>query len=239
VSEPVDDRPPSERPDPWPGAYRAVASAAGVVFLLIAAISLLIALRQWILPSSPEDFGGGVFGPGIEGENAPIRSLLGALAFALTGALVLWWHRRGAVPTTSAGTGGVAWSRSLFLHLVAVVSLLVAMGGATVTLTSLRDAVVRQCFPSFYEEGPLAPAPSEVGSFPDDIVTPPPPISDVPPVEIPIDPGFAPQPECYPERGDALRGALDAGLVGGVAGATWAWTLRRGRRGATHPSAEG
>ena len=235
MSGPVEDRSPSAPSDPWATAYVAIASAVAVIFLLIAAISLLLALRKWILPASGEGFGSGFFGAPIEGEEAALRSLLGAVAFAVPGFLVLLWHRRRDAGAPSAERWNRAgWNESLFLHLVALISLVVAMGATVATLTSLRDAVWPQCYPSFAELGPVTAPPIESQPSFDDSVTPPPLISIEPPISVPldpgIDPGFEPEPDCFPERSEALRGALDASIVAGSAGGTWVWFIRRGRR---------
>ena len=103
----------------------------------------------------------------------------------------------------------------LYLHLVAAISLLIALGGVVAMLHSLRDSVLPLCFesPSFFEgEG-----------------SPVPPIVDVP---VELDPTLLQvQEECYPSTAEALRSSLDAGIVAVVAGAAWSWHLRRGRRG--------
>jgi hypothetical protein len=239
VSGPVEDRSRPDRSDRWATAYPAVASAIAVIFLLIAAISLLLALRKWVLPASGEGFGSGFFGSPIEGEEAALRSLLGAAAFAVPGILVLLWHRRRAAGVSNAeGWNRVGWSDSLFLHLVALISLVVAMGGSVAVLTSLRDAVWPQCYPSFAELGPVTAPPLDAPPAFDETVTPPPLISIEPPISIPIDPGFAPEPDCFPETSEALRGALDAGIVAVVAGGTWAWFIRRARREPPPPPSE-
>jgi hypothetical protein len=230
VIEPAEDRTQPSSPDPFGRAYYPVAAAIGLVFVLIGAISLLIALRQLVLPSAGEDVGApGVFGPSMVGSNAALRSFLGAFAFALPGALVLGWHVREGRRTEGRDVSGLMWSRSLYLHLVALISLVIATGAVVALLHSLRDSVWPQCFPSFFDEGTGVP-PEGLPPVVGDTVTPPPLISVEPPITIPIDPGFAPEPNCYPESADALRSALDAGLVAVVAGGTWAWHLRRGRR---------
>lgn len=215
-------------------AYLAFAGAFGVVLLLIAATSLLIALRQWLLPSSDDGFGGSFLGPATEGSNAAVRSLLGAAALALPGAAIVLWHRREAGRTDRPATDPVAWGRSLFLHLVAAVTLVIAGAAAVVALQSVRDAVAARCFPSFRDVGspadPGAGYSGGTGTAPPLTTFEPPLTTFEPPISIPIDPGFAPEPECYPRTGDALRNALDAGLVAGVAGATWAWHLGRTRQ---------
>ena len=239
MNGPVEDRSRSPRSDPWAAAYAAVASAIAVAFLLIAAISLLLALRKWVLPASGEGFGSGFFGAPIEGEEAALRSLLGAAAFAIPGVLVLLWHRRRETRLPSAEPWDrVGWSDSLFLHLVALISLVVAMGGSVAVLTSLRDAVWPQCFPSFAGGGTVTAPPLDAPPAFDETVTPPPLISIEPPISIPIDPGFAPEPDCFPETSEALRGALDAGIVAVVAGGTWAWSIRRVRGEPAPPPSE-
>jgi hypothetical protein len=228
VSGPVEDRSDPTPRDPWPDAYEGVATAVGVVFVLIGAISLAIALRQLVLPASTGDLGiPSVFGPGLEGKHAALRSFLGALAFAVPGLLVVAWHRReGNRRRQTAPPPGVTWSRSLSLHLVALISLVIATGAIVAMLDSFRDSVWPQCYPSFFGGGSTTlPTPPVAG----DPVTPLPPISIEPPITIP-DPSFAPEPECFPQTAEALRSALDAGLVAAVAGGTWAWHLRRGRR---------
>ena len=42
--------------------------------------------------------------------------------------------------------------------------------------------------------------------------------------------------QCYPPSSEALCNALDGLIVAGVAGATWVWHLRRGRRFTAPPS---
>lgn len=213
----------------------AFGAAFGVVLLVIAATSLLIGLRQWLLPSSGDGFGGSFFGPDTEGSDAALRSLLGAAALALPGVAILVWHRREASRADRQPSHALAWGRSMFLHLVAAATLVIAGAASVVALQALRDAVVPQCFPRFTGVGSAAA--SRSGSVPSDAVTPPPlttfepPLTTFePPISIPIDPGFAPPPECFPGTGDALRNALDAAIVTGVAGGVWAWHVRRGRR---------
>lgn len=217
-------------------ASLAFGAAFGVVLLVIAATSLLIGLRQWLLPTSGDGFGGSFFGPDTEGSNAAVRSLLGAAAIALPGAAIVVWHRREASRADQDPSEALAWGRSLFLHLVAASTLVIAGAASVVALQALRDAVVPQCFPSFMGAGSAAASIS--GSVPSDAVTPPPLTTFEPPISIPIDPGFAPPPECFPRTGDALRNALDAALVTGVAGGVWAWHVRRGRR-STGPTPAG
>ena len=74
-------------------AYYYVIAAIGLIFVLGGTIAALIALRKWVLPASndPSEF----FGPPSDSNDAA-RSFLGALAFAVPGALVLVWHLREA-----------------------------------------------------------------------------------------------------------------------------------------------
>ena len=52
-------------------------------------------------------------------------------------------------------------------------------------------------------------------------------------IELPedFDPEILRSEECYPSTSEALRSALDAGIVTAVAGVVWLWHIRRGRRG--------
>ncbi|HUF58487.1 MAG TPA: hypothetical protein VMR89_03240 [Actinomycetota bacterium] len=76
-------------------AYYHVVAAIGLAFLLGGAIAALIALRKLLLPLSEASGASGPFG-GPTDANDTERSFLGALAFAIPGALVLAWHLREA-----------------------------------------------------------------------------------------------------------------------------------------------
>jgi len=202
-------------------AYYYVVAAVGLAFLLGGAIAALIAFRKLLLPLSDAAGSSGPFGgPGDSNDTA--RSFLGALAFAIPGALVLAWHLREA--RRREGSPGVRapWGGVLYFHLVALISILIALGGVVTALHGLRDAVVPFCYESRgYSEGPLAAAdPTFDGASP------------FPPIELPadFDPELLRSEECYPSTPEALRSALDAGIVASVAGAAWVWHLRRGRR---------
>lgn len=188
------------------------------------AIAALIALRKWLLPLS-EVGSSGVFG-GPTDSNDTGRSFLGALAFAIPGALVLAWHlrearRRERVPGARASWGGV-----LYFHLVALISLLIALGGVVATLHSVRDLALPLCYETPRLDGPPVEVPSLGSEFEGEgspIVVP-----DLP---VDLDPTLIEsRKECYPSSKEALRGALDGGIVASVAGVTWVWHLRRGRR---------
>jgi hypothetical protein len=189
--------------------YYYIAAVVGVGLLLGGGIAALIAFRQWILPSE-------VVGPSGSGSREAVRSLLGALAFAIPGGLVLAWHLGEARRRERSSMPGSFWGSALYFHLVALISLFIAVGGVITLLHSVVDAALPQCFgvPRPYE-GPLYPG-------------------EVSPI-----PGLSPGPdavlieaeeECYPQPSDALRSALDATIVASVAGGVWLWHLRRGRR---------
>lgn len=203
--------------------YYYVVAAVGLLFLLGGAIAALIALRKWVLPIPEAAEGFGSFG--LPDGNDAARSFLGALAFAIPGALLLVWHlrearRREGRPSTRASWGGV-----LYFHLVALVSSLVALGGVVEALHALRDAAVPSCY-----ELPGLEAPIEDPIFEGEG-------SPIPPIELPedFDPEVLRSEECEPSTPEALRSALDGGIVGVVAGGVWVWHLRRGRRALDGP----
>jgi hypothetical protein len=220
--------PPGERVGPGRGAaiaqaYYYVVAAIGLLFVLGGTIAALIALRKWILPVSgdPSEF----FGPPTDSNDAA-RSLLGALAFAIPGALVLVWHLREARRHAGRRASSGEWGHTLYLHLVAAISLLIALGGVVAMLHSLRDSVLPFCYDdsSFYESPVVG---SGIGEDLEGEVSP------IPPIELPadFDPEILRSENCYPSTSEALRGALDAGIVTSVAGVVWLWHLGRGRRG--------
>jgi hypothetical protein len=194
--------------------YYYVAAAIGVGFLVGGAIAALIALRHWILPGSDEGFG-----PVTDPTREAARSFLGALAFAVPGALVFRWHLREARRREAAFAPRAFWGRSLYFHLVAVIALPIALGGVAATLHSLRDAALPSCHAT---PEPFPPVASPVPGISPGII------------EIPEE-GAAEalaelRRDCYPPAGQALRSALDAGLVAAVGGGTGWWHLRRARR---------
>jgi hypothetical protein len=196
-------------------SYYYLAAVVGVGLLLGGVIGSLIGVRQWILPAGPDPAGS----PFLEGGSRDaIRGILGGLAFAIPGALLFWRHLREARRREAVGLAGVSWGSALYFHLVAFVALMIAVGGVTGTLHSLADAAFPDCFES--------------------------PTHLLPPTDVMPIPGtsageasLAPQPvpigtfrECYPPSSVSLRSALDGLIVAAVAGATWVWHLRRGRR---------
>jgi Domain of unknown function (DUF5671) len=215
-------------------AYYYVVAAIGLALLLGGAIAALIALRKWIFPL-PESAGS--FGPfgGPTDTNDTARSFLGALAFAIPGALVLAWHLREARRREGGRATGASWGGVLYFHLVALISIVIALGGVIAALHGLRDAVVPLCYESpGYSEGPLSER-ALAGDPTFDEVSP------IPPIELPadFDPELLRSEECYPSTSEALRSALDGVIVASVAGAAWVWHLRRGRRAFDGPLVEG
>jgi hypothetical protein len=222
VAEPA----PAARPAPFSGkaayvisqTYYYVAAVVGVGLLLGGVIATLIGLREWIFPATPEAGGS----PFIEGgSDDAVRAILGGLAFAIPGGLVFWWHLREARRREPAAVPGVFWGSALYFHLVAFVALAIALGGTISTLHSLIDAAIPRCFDS-----------------PEVVLDP----TTLPGVSPGIEGGGEPltlQPirECYPPVSVSLRSAVDGLIVAGVAGATWAWHLRRGRRLTAPPAA--
>ena len=195
-------------------SYYYLAAVVGVGLLLGGVIGALIGVREWILPSGQDPTGS----PFLQGSSREaIRGILGGLAFAIPGALLFWWHLREARRREDLTLAGVSWGSSLYFHLVAFVALMIAVGGVIGTLHSVADAAVPDCF-----EAPRHVLP------PTDIT----PIAGTSTEEasvleqVPI--GTFRQ--CYPPVSVSLRSALDGLIVSAVAGATWIWHLRRGRR---------
>jgi hypothetical protein len=210
-------------------AYYYVAAVVGLAFLLGGGIAALIALRKWLLPISEVSASFG--GPSDSNDTA--RSFLGALAFAIPGALVLAWHLREARRHEGSRVSQASWGGVLYFHLVALISLLFALGGVVATLHAVRDSIMPLCYEV---PGPVVPpvAPS-MGSQFDGEESP----IIVPDIPIDVDPPLlAPKQECYPSTSEALRSALDAGTVALVAGGAWLWHLRRGRRAVDGPPVE-
>jgi hypothetical protein len=204
-------------------AYYYVVAALGLFFVLGGTIAALIALRKWILPASGD--ASEIFGPPADANDAA-RSLLGALAFAIPGALVLVWHLREARRQAGRRASSRSWGETLYLHLVAAISLLIALGGAVVMLHALRDSVVPFCYDNSSFDVPPVVGSDIGGDFEGEV-------SPIPPIELPadFDPEILRSEECYPSTPEALRSALDAGIVTSVAGVVWLWHLGRGRRG--------
>jgi hypothetical protein len=133
------------------------------------------------------------------------------------------------VPSSSCGISGrladrqvverphVRGEEILYLHHIAAISLLIALGGAVAMLHALRDAVVPFCYDNSSFSGPLVSGSGD----------------SVAEIDLPedFDPEILRSEECYPSTSEALRSTLDAGIVTAVAGVVWLWHIRRGRRG--------
>lgn len=214
-------------------AYYYVVAAVGLLFLLGGAIAALIALRKWLLPVS--DVGSSGFYGGPLDRNDAARSFLGALAFAIPGALVLWWHLREARRREGRRVSRESWGGVLYFYLVALITLMIALGGVVATLHAVRDWALPICYaPPRVELSPVEGAASGSG-----LVGEGSPAFD-PQYPVDLNPGvLKPQQECYPPSSEALRSVLDGVIVASVAGVTWAWHLRRGRRALDGPPLEG
>ncbi|HEX6399612.1 MAG TPA: hypothetical protein VF108_03965 [Actinomycetota bacterium] len=213
--------------------YYYVAATIGVGFLVGGAIATLIGLRQLIFGASPGDFGGTYVEAGTVASRDALRSILGGLAFAVPGGLVFLWHIREARRRERAFVPGAFWGSALYFHLVAAIALPVALGGLVAGLHALRDAALPSCYSAPEPYPAPDPYPSEVSPVPG--ISPP-------VVEIPEEAAAAFEDlrrDCYPPTGQALRSALDAAIVAGVAAGVWGWHLRRGRREAGPPPAAG
>jgi hypothetical protein len=197
--------------------YYYVVAAIGVGLLLGGGIAALVGLRQWLLPSEG-------FGSDAAASRNAVRTLLGGLAFAIPGATILATHLREARRREGIVPPGAHWGSSLYFHLVAFASLMIAVGGVITLLHSAIDAAFPQCFAfsTPLEDGVSIPAQGT-------------PISGLSPSREPV--VIEAQPDdCYPEPSDALRSALDAAIVTAVAGGVWWWHLRRGRSATVAPA---
>jgi hypothetical protein len=203
-------------------AYSYIAAAIGMAFLIGGLIAGLIALRKLVLPSPPEAFASEFLGPSESGSDEAVRSLLGALSYAIPGALVFVWHTREARRRAERSVPATHWGAPLYFHLVALITLVIAMGGAAALSHSLVDAALPDCV-----ETP------SIGAASFD-----PQGSPIPQITLsPDSPLVDPDRRCSPPASVALRSAMDAGIVTMVAGLAWLWHLGRARR-ALDPSAE-
>jgi hypothetical protein len=222
VTDPV----PEHQPAPFSGraaftiaqSYYYVAAVVGIGLLLGGVIEALIGVRQLVLPASTSGVGGPYVETASTASRDAVRSVLGGLAFAIPGAVVFLWHIREARRREVRSVVGTFWGSALYSHLVALVALSIAVGGTISLLHSLRDAALPLCYPI------------------PDLGVPPVSATPVPGLSPPVI-TISPSPEivqaerrCYPPASEALRSAADSFIVASVAGATWAWHLRRGRR---------
>jgi hypothetical protein len=139
-----------------------------------------------------------------------VSVLLHGVAFVLPGVAIMWWHLRQARKREERPPTTVFWGRVLYYHLVALVSLLFVVIGTVGILTNLSEALTNECdgiasssVRTLPHQGELEFAPEVMGSRLE---------------------------ACYPTREDALRNAVDAGIVLVVAGPVFGWHLRQGRR---------
>jgi hypothetical protein len=211
--------------------YYYVVAAVGLIFLLGGLIAALIALRKWVFPISET---GSSFYRGPVDRNDAARSFLGALAFAVPGAIALWWHLREARRREGHRITRESWGGVLYFHLVALITLLIALGGVVATLHAVRDWALPICYDPLRAE--LSPVEGPVaGSGLEGEVSP---IVD-PQYPIDLNPGVLKQQECHPPSSEAIRSVIDGVIVASVAGVTWVWHLRRGRRALDEPVLDG
>jgi hypothetical protein len=127
--------------------YYYVAAVIGFGLVLGGLIGALKGARTAILPRE------------FETIREAVREILRSLSFALPGAAVLWWHLREARRRESTDRVATFWGKSLYYHLVALVALGFALGGAVLVLTETVDATLPTCFepfavPAFEEVAP-------------------------------------------------------------------------------------
>ena len=210
--------------------YYYVVAAVGLIFLLGGLIAALIALRKWVFPIS--ETASSFYGGPLD-RNDAARSFLGALSFAIPGALVLWWHLREARRREARRTARESWGGVLYFYLVALISLLIALGGVVATLHALRDWALPICYePPRAELSPVEGAVSGSGLAGEGS-----PVID-PQYPVDLNPGVL-QEQCYPPSSEAIRSVVDGVIVASVAGVTWVWHLRRGRRALDEPLLDG
>jgi hypothetical protein len=153
--------PPSPTPPHEPGPGRAahviaqlyyyVVAAIGVAFVLGGVIGALFGVRALVLPNEFQE------------PRDAIRTMLHGFAFALPGALLLWWHLREARRGEGRVVAPSFWGRSLYFHLVAFVGLWFAVGGVITALNAAVDGAVPSCFGV---EGPAVPGELEAECYP-------------------------------------------------------------------------
>ena len=210
--------------------YYYVVAAVGLIFLLGGLIAALIALRKWVFPIAET---GSSFYHGTVDRNDAARSFLGALAFAVPGAIALWWHLREARRREGHRITRESWGGVLYFYLVALISLLIALGGVVATLHALRDWALPICY-----EPPVAELSSVEGAVSGSgLAGEGSPVVD-PQYPVDLNPGVLKE-QCYPPSSEAIRSVIDGVIVASVAGVTWVWHLRRGRRALDEPLLDG
>lgn len=171
--------------------YYYVVAAIGVAFVLGGVIGALFGVRELVLPNEFQE------------PRDAVRTMLHGAAFALPGALLLWWHLREARRREGRTAPASFWGRSLYFHLVAFVALWFAVGGVITALNAAVDGALPHCLDA-------QTVPAQPG----------------------IEPPFAESPagECFPEPAEAGRRAVDGAIFVLAAGPVWWWHLRQGRR---------
>ncbi len=116
--------------------YYYLVAIVAVGFVIGGTIASVMALRVLAWPD-----------PGSV-TRASTRFLLHGLAFALPGAVSAWWHLGQAKRREGIVAPGASWGRSLYVHGVAFIAYIVALGGVAVTLFLLIDVVLPPPCPS-------------------------------------------------------------------------------------------
>ncbi|HEX2267378.1 MAG TPA: DUF5671 domain-containing protein [Actinomycetota bacterium] len=168
--------------------YYYLAALTGVGFLVGGAIGALLGVRDLILP--------GEFGSSRE----TVGSVLHGAAFALIGAVCLWWHLREARRRDERPHADVFWGRSLYFHLVAALALGFVLTGVSLLLMGLVDLVFPECI-----VGDSVPRAAASASC-------------------------VPDPDVPEVREASIRQILDAAIILVVSAPVWFWHLRRGRQ---------
>lgn len=130
--------------------YYYVAAVAGFGLLLGGTIGALFGVREILLPDQWEDAESG------------LRTVLHGLAFAVPGLVVMWWHLREARRREDRPAAAAFWGRSLYFHLMALLSLIFVLIGAIGVLFNLSDAAtagsLSNGYPSDYQSYSLRSA---------------------------------------------------------------------------------
>jgi uncharacterized protein DUF5671 len=177
--------------------YYYVVAVIGVALVLSGVIRVLFGIRTMILPQEFQQARDGV------------RSVLHGLTLAIPGALLLWWHLREALRREGYVNAASFWGRSLYFHLVALVSVVFVVLGAVLALSAAADLAVPNC-PAHVRPLPLPPGaepqPGTKSTY--------------------IQWTFE---ECFPAPAEAARRAVDGAIFILASGPVWWWHLRQGR----------
>lgn len=109
--------------------YYYLVAIVAIGFVMGGVIAGSMALRELAFPD-----------PGAVTRSS-VRFLLQGLAFAVPGAVTVWWHLAEARRGEGRVAPGASWGRSLYFHGVAFVAYPVALGGIVATLLPLINAV--------------------------------------------------------------------------------------------------